>query len=96
MQGHGIWKFLFQGLDTPLTKLETIFDHGAKSGEEIATEDKLCDTYEESTPMESEEVTYVTTASNTGKKKKVLEFDATTSWGVIQYSSRLTVVFHVP
>ena len=96
MQGHGIWKFLFQGLDTPLTKLDTIVDHGAESGDEIATGDKLSDTYEESTPMESEEVADETTAGNTGNKKKVLKFDVTISWHVIQYSSLLTVVFHVP
>ena len=86
MQGHGIWKFLFQGLDTPLTKLDTIVEHGnngqemagAESGDQIANGEELIHTYEESTPMESEEVTYVTTACNTGNKKKVIKFYATT------------------
>ena len=70
MQGHGIWKFLFQGLDTPLTRLDTIVDHVAESGDKIATSEKLIDTYEESRPMESEEVTDVTTAGNTGNNNK--------------------------
>lgn len=94
MQGHGTWKMLCQGLDTPLAKLGTIVDHGdgqvmagAESRDQIANAEEIANTEEESGSMESEEVTDATTAGNTGDKTKVLKFDARTLRGMIQCSS---------
>ena len=104
MQGHGIWRMLYQGLDTPLTRLGSIIDHsnrqvvaGAESEDQDLDVEGSENTDGESGSMESEEVTEATTAGNTGNKTNLLKFDAKTFLsGMIQHLSRLTVLFHVP